>query len=287
MRAGRIARLMNEPDFEAIFRYEVGGYPPGEHGLDAETWRLAGIANRYFMQLNSKTNKSERFAYLESIETIAESVKSGRERLAVSGDRESDQRVMGNAFERMALTSAIETNVRRLSARRALLYDYLFSRYHQLRYSGITADAFTRLRTGVDTRIAQHVPVAVQQFDSVYANLQSENPEDWANAVHSCRRILENLADSLFPASSERVKDGKTIKLGPKNYKNRLLCYAEDRSGSGTFNAVVGSTLAFLEDRLDALFDAANKGTHAGISKNDADRYVIYTYLVIGDILSL
>jgi hypothetical protein len=133
----------------------------------------------------------------------------------------------------------------------------------------------------------QHIPSAVQQFDSAHSNLLSENPEDWANAVHSCRRVLENLADAIFPATEDREKSGKVIKLGPKHYKNRLLCYVEDHSSSSSFTGVVGSTLAFLEDRLTALLDAANKGTHAAVTRAEADRYVIYTYLIIGDLLSL
>ena len=34
----------------------------------------------------------------------------------------------------------------------------------------------------------------IKKFTSVYSNLLSENDEDWSNAVHSCRRILQDLA---------------------------------------------------------------------------------------------
>jgi hypothetical protein len=50
---------------------------------------------------------------------------------------------------------------------------------------------------------------------------------------------------------------------------------------------VVGSSLALLDDRLSALFNAANQGTHSKVTRAEADRYVIYTYLIIGDLLSL
>lgn len=50
----------------------------------------------------------------------------------------------------------------------------------------------------------------------------------------------------------------------------------------------MGSQLSFLGDRLSALVDAANKGTHDKvISREEADRYVVYTYLIVGDVLSL
>jgi hypothetical protein len=136
------------------------------------------------------------------------------------------------------------------------------------------------------------VPTALQQFAAVHDNLQSENPEDWANAVHSCRRILQAVADAVFPPSSEsRVKEtpkGPTeIKLGKDNYVNRLVCYAEGQSASKRFSDLVGSHLGFLGDRLDAVFRASQKGSHAVVMRDEAHRFVVYTYMIVGDILSL
>jgi hypothetical protein len=65
------------------------------------------------------------------------------------------------------------------------------------------------------------------------------------------------------------------------------MCYIEDQRGSETYSAVVGSTLKFIGDRLDALVDAGNKGTHNEVGKDEAERYIIYTYLVVGDLLAL
>lgn len=86
MRAARVARLLGDSDYEAICKWEVGGYPRGESEMDPEVWRLAGLANRYFTQVNSTTKKSETFAYLESIESLESNISVARERLAVAGD---------------------------------------------------------------------------------------------------------------------------------------------------------------------------------------------------------
>ena len=126
---------------------------------------------------------------------------------------------------------------------------------------------------------------------AVYENLQSENPEDWANAVHSCRRILQDLADVLYPARAdiEEEINGKKriIKLGADNYVNRLIAFLEEKTDSERFEEIVGSHLKFIGDRLDSVFHAAQKGSHAVVTKDEADRYVVYTYLVVGDILRL
>ena len=80
----------------------------------------------------------------------------------------------------------------------------------------------------------------------------------------------------------------KNVKLGKENYINRLLAFAQDHSTSERFNAIVGSNMAYLVDRLEAVFRAAQKGSHDVIvSREEADRYVVYTYLIVGDILTL
>jgi len=77
-------------------------------------------------------------------------------------------------------------------------------------------------------------------------------------------------------------------KLGPDNYINRLICFAEDVGTSERTTAIVGSHLGYLGDRLDALFQAAQKGSHSLIAtREEADRYVVYTYMAVGDLLKL
>ena len=81
MRAARIARLMNDTDYEQIFKYELAGYPPGKDGLAADIWRLAGLANRYFTQLDLTTHETKTFAYLESIEALEAALDIARQQV--------------------------------------------------------------------------------------------------------------------------------------------------------------------------------------------------------------
>jgi hypothetical protein len=71
------------------------------------------------------------------------------------------------------------------------------------------------------------------------------------------RRVLQDLADSLYPARDDVVKkiDGKdtTIKLGADAYINRIVAYCEENADSERFKEIVGSHMGFLGDRLDAV----------------------------------
>lgn len=81
-------------------------------------------------------------------------------------------------------------------------------------------DIFTKSRLSVNTTLISLCPEAIKKFISVYDNMDSENPEDWANAVHSSRRILNDFADTIYPPSGEPVvlETGKTIKVGKDQY---------------------------------------------------------------------
>lgn len=181
---------------------------------------------------------------------------------------------------------------RRLASRRELIYSYALKRNHELRFSGIADDIFSRIRERVDDRIGEKIPIAVQKFSAVYENLLSDNTEDWSNAVHSCRRILQDMADAVYPAREDKVVNTngkpKIIKLGPENYVNRIIAFLEENSHSQRFIEIVGSHLSFMGERLDSIFRSAQKGSHSVIvSREEADRYIVYTYMIVGDVLSL
>ena len=100
-------------------------------------------------------------------------------------------------------SGAIAQAADRLASRRKLIYDCVLHVHYELRYSGIAEDIFTRIRGRVDASISKTAPDAIQKLASVYENLKSTNQEDGSNAVHSCRRILQELADTLFPPTDD------------------------------------------------------------------------------------
>jgi hypothetical protein len=299
LKTARLARLLNDFHMQEVFEAEASGYRSTPSGVPPESWRLLESAGRTQEEVDGKTKETRTVAYVESIEQLEHLFEGAKLALQAAGDRDisissanPQQYVsapMGNSAERTARLQFISTTSSRLASRRAFVYGYASRRHYELKFSGEAQNVFSALREAVDRGIGDTVPAAVQKFVSVHENLKSQNPEDWSNAVHSCRRILQDLADAVFPPQSEDriVTGGQKVSLGQDKYINRLVCYAQDNSDSDRFLDLVGSHLRFLGDRLDAVFQAAQKGSHSTVSHANANRYVVYTYMLVADILSL
>ena len=284
LKALRLARLLNDFEYQQIFEWESGGYPRSATGVSQEVWGAGATAGRTFFKESSDSEIGTQYIYRESIEHLEHTVTMGTTGLQAAH--------AGHVAERRNIRVEMSHASQRLASRRTLIYNYAVRKHYELKLAGVADDVFGRIRSSVDDSIGSVVPDAVRKLTAVYENLKSDNPEDWANATHSCRRVLQDLADAVFPAQVEtrtRKVNGKEIKirLGGDQYINRLMAFIEDLSESSRFTEIVGSHLHYIGDRLDALFGAAQKGSHSTVTKQEADRCVVYTYLLVGDILSL
>ena len=175
-------------------------------------------------------------ASLGSLEQLQFELEAAKESLLVTQDADISitsanpkqyiSAPSGNKNERSSLRRSISKKAKFIAKRRAFIYEYVSSVHYEIKYSSISNDIFSRIRNKVDEKVGTLIPDSVKKFSAVYENLSSENTEDWSNAVHSCRRILQDTADVLYPARENKVIDvnGKkrTIKLGADNYINRL-----------------------------------------------------------------
>lgn len=297
LKTARLVRLINDFEMTEIMGYEISGYPTSPSGfVPKDKWKLGIKANRL------KSEDSTQYIYHESIEQLEGELDFNRIAIEVAKDadisfssanpQQSPRTYTGNWKER---TDIRERNIiasQRLASRCSFIYQYVLQKYLELEYSNIADDIFANIREKVDKKIGKLVPESVKRFNAVYDNLNSENTEDWSNAVHSCRRILEDLANTVYPPIEEKKKEiegnEKIIKLDSAHYINRIIEFIIGASKSKSFTSIVGSQLQYLEDRLYSTYKASNKGTHTTIvSKDEATRIVLYTYLLIGDILSL
>jgi hypothetical protein len=294
----RLARLLNDLDAENWLKYEANGFDTNSKGfLTSDAWAATEKSGRRFFIKDDEGNLTEK-AFTETIAVMESAILVNQKRMEFTVDRDisisSNSNLnpvlpLGNVKERGLISKSILKNTERIQNVKSRIYEYVLSANYELRFGEITGDIFLRKRNRVDTTLKESCPVAIKKFISVYENLNSENDEDWANAVHSCRRILKELADQLYPPSEENFvnKNGKEIKIGNDQYINRLMLYIESKANSNTFKTIVGSHINYIGERIDSIADASNKGSHHEVSKSEAETYIIYTYLIIGDILEL
>jgi len=110
-------------------------------------------------------------------------------------------------------------------------------------------------------------PALFDAFASAARSLErAETAEDLAQSALSGRRLLEQIADHLFPPRTEAL-NGRAV--GPAQYRNRLWAYIEQ-----TCDAVPGlpsDSLDRLGTQADTLVELFNAGLHADPSKGKVE----------------
>ena len=261
LKALRLARIVNDFEAQQIFEWESGGYPQAAKGVSPNVWKAAEKANRVLFWSESPDEERTRRMYTDSVEELEHSKEMGKIGLQTAN----------TPYERGRIRENTRTGSARLASQRTFIYNYASRKYYELTFGGVANDAFSRIRHSVDSLIGKTIPESVRKFTAIYDNLKSDNPEDWANAVHGCRRVLQDLADVVFPAQVEtrNVQIGgknKLIKLGRDQYINKLIAHITNSSKSARFSELVGSELEYIGNRLDAVFKASQKGSHATVS---------------------
>ena len=77
------------------------------------------------------------------------------------------------------------------------------------------------------------------------------------------------------------------IDVSGEHYKNKLSAVIEKLEDKSPSKSMVGSNVIYLLDWMDNLTDLQCKGVHHEVTRQDATRCIIQTYICLGDILSL
>lgn len=116
-------------------------------------------------------------------------------------------------------------------------------------------------------RLEELHPKLFDAFASAARALErAETEEDLAQSALSGRRLLEELANYLFPP---RRAPWNGRKVGPTEYRNRLWAFIER-----TLNEIPGSDpnkLERLGKEVDGLVDLFNSGLHSKISRKQVE----------------
>lgn len=270
-KASRLARLTDDVDAMSWLSFEVAGYPQGARTLETDASDAGERSNRNYL----------------------DDVKETRFRIAGIGELE-----VGIETTKLQLTSKATTSTLNESLKKDLMKDqglvdriigsiYVFvtTKYQELRFGNEVEAVFETIRIDVDSNIAKLVPDALPLLSTALENSRDANPIQWANAAKACRDILKATADALRPPGPATKKG---VEMTDARYVNRLMDWIERHTKSKSSRNLYASDLHDLGTRLDAVTTGGHKGAHTQeLTKQQASRLIIGTYMLLGDILSL
>lgn len=144
-------------------------------------------------------------------------------------------------------------------------------------FTAVANETLLRIRD-LDPRLNEALHAAFRAAD------RAETAEQLAQAALSCRRFVQRLADSLFPAT-DTDRNGR--KLGQAQYRNRLWAYVEDHL-DGANRKLVLSSLQDVGNRIDALDTCVQRGVHGDqLTAAELQRILVSLVGVAYDILTL
>ena len=303
MKLKPLARLVRDADAQAWLDNETRGYPGDFDFSELRT------CEKYVRESGRLTADGK--YYPQSLPEIEASVIAAREGIAafkfpdqfspslhsaneMENTGTSMNYVVKNLTENLASKSganaaALKSWTKVLHGIRGGLHNYAADAHIAISFGDVAESIFDGARLLVDTFVRDHCPRAAEQLLAVNERARESNPESMSAALTSCRRLFVSVADAVFPPRAEPHlgRDGKSRKVGPEEYKNRLLAYVESRAASDSSSVILGAQLQHLASRLDAVHEKTCKGVHANISQDETRLTIIETYLFLAEVARL
>lgn len=161
-------------------------------------------------------------------------------------------------------------------------FQYLTELHDKLKFSGTIASSFDLLKNAVDDRLLDLDPEIAEQLMLAFKSVSSNNKEEWSHALTTCRRLLESLADKLYPAS-DLVIGKRTFKQS--QFVNRLWQFMNEAIESDSNKEIAKSHVDYLGLWLERTNKITNKGVHDEVSQLEATKAIFHIYLMLADLL--
>jgi hypothetical protein len=167
---------------------------------------------------------------------------------------------------------------------KSFVFEYLVQTETQLELSDTVAASIAEHRREVDLKLAEIAPQLRDQLQAALRTARLDGAEARSQVLLTCRRVLEAIADQLYPATDVpyESKDGAKRQVGQNQYRNRILASVE--SSESTTRAM-RAAVADLATRLDRLDELTQKGVHADVSVAEMEFGLVQTYFLAGELL--
>jgi len=268
LKTKRLSRLLFDSEIQSWIDLEIAGYPASFKPNDL------GACQKYFVQpikWGKKDDESnQRIISLPALESLIEDIGKMTKACEIDLSFSSFLRLSDNYHQR-----------------KMQIHNYVIDVFLSLSVGEIAENIFQEMRIMVDTFLQENCSKEVKQkLVSIDERLKENNPEAYAQALLSCRRILTSIADSVFPAQNEKYidKKGNSREVGAPQYINRILAFIDQNVPINTNSRLITSNIDHLAARLDAINEESNKGVHDVITKEEARLTILQMYIIIAEI---
>lgn len=161
----------------------------------------------------------------------------------------------------------------------------------EITYGKIPQNIFKEFQDNVNRKLSDSNPEAISALNKAYESLGGSHDTERISQVSlACRRLIKHVADEVYPAKSEKYVlkiDNTTVDLsiGTDNVLNRLTAYVDSLNSHNKQHIL--DEIRVLHGFYHGEEGFVNKGIHGEITNSEAKRLVLYTYLILGDIILL
>lgn len=299
LQCSKIARLTNDEENLIWLQYEYGGYPKNNDGrVISDAWNIAYKKGRGYQK------DGKLYIFTELVSELEEKITAQQKAVgnfttngaSVSGELAllAMDRLTTNVH-RSTITMVADVAIaqKRLASLKAQYYEYALKKHIELNFGNVATDVFARYREQVDLAFSELSKETLLKLQAIEGKINSGNPEMYSQALTTCRRLFESTAVELFskhfPDYKDKVyktKSGAEIDVSGNHYKNKLSAVIEKLEGKSMKKTLVGSNVIYLLDWIDNLSNLQCEGVHSDITKEDAERCILQTYMCLGDILT-
>lgn len=298
LRCLRLARLILDDNATEWLQYETKGYPlksDGKH-LEEKASQLACVHGRVSIQANGTLS-----AFTEVVDELEAKVQTAQSALSntttkgvsIAGDNAlsaMEELCSTVSVNNISYSYQIERSRRHLAILRSQYYNYALSINLELKFSKRAEEIFRSYRLSVDKQLVALAPESLKRLDAAYERLSSTNPESWSQAVTSCRRVFQEVSNSLYKDPLDKpytAKSGKILDVSGDNYLNRLYATVDKIAASRSARHLVGSNIMYVINFIENLHNVLCRGVHNledQLTYEEARACILHTYMLLGDI---
>lgn len=295
----KIARLVNDQDGMLWLKYEAEGYPHTNDGhLESKAFYIGENHGRGYVSDGTRCIFTEICSSLENDITNAQLAigNFSTQGFAPSGDYAllTTQRMTQSvAAGTSSYITKASTASRKLSILKSEYYNYAMEWLISMNFSDVAGSVFDEYQEKVSKYFSAFPAETLQKVNAIDDYFREGNPEAYAQVMTSCRRLWTDIAKILFnecfPNNPKKYHtvSGIDIDVSGDHINNKLSAVIESWSGKATKNTLTGSESIYLVDWMENLNDLQNTGVHSEVTREEARRCILQTYIVLGDILEL